>query len=79
MWLMLQQPTAEDYVIAPGAAHRVRELADVAFEQVGLSPEPHVRQDARYKRPAEELIGDYSKASGSWDDARGRASMSWCG
>jgi GDPmannose 4,6-dehydratase len=64
MWLMLQQEEPDDYVIATGEAHSVRELVQIAFEQVGLDPEPHVGTDPRYLRPAEvdHLIGDYSKA-----------------
>jgi GDPmannose 4,6-dehydratase len=64
MWLMLQQEEPEDYVIATGEAHSVRELVNVAFEHVGLNPEGHVRIDPRYLRPAEveHLVGDYSKA-----------------
>jgi GDPmannose 4,6-dehydratase len=64
MWLMLQQPEPEDYVIATGVSHSVRTLVDVAFEHLGLSPEPYVRQDPQFMRPAEvdHLIGDYSKA-----------------
>jgi GDPmannose 4,6-dehydratase len=64
MWLMLQQDEPDDYVIATGEAHSVRELVDLAFEHVGVDPEPHVKIDPRYMRPAEveHLIGDYSKA-----------------
>jgi GDPmannose 4,6-dehydratase len=64
MWLMLQQPEPEDYVIATGESHSVRELVDVAFEHVGLDPQDHVGTDPRFLRPAEveHLIGDYSKA-----------------
>ncbi|MGI8801392.1 MAG: GDP-mannose 4,6-dehydratase [Solirubrobacteraceae bacterium] len=64
MWLMLQQDEPEDYVIATGVANSVRTLVDLAFDHVGLSPEPYVRQDPRFMRPAEvdHLIGDYSKA-----------------
>ena len=64
MWLMLQQDEAEDYVIATGKAHSVRELVDIAFDHVGLSPDDHIRIDPRHYRPAEvdHLIGDYSKA-----------------
>ena len=64
MWLMLQQGEPEDFVIATGEAHSVRELVQVAFEQVGLDPEGHVRIDPRFLRPAEveHLVGDYSKA-----------------
>jgi GDPmannose 4,6-dehydratase len=64
MWLMLQQGEPEDFVIATGEAHSVRELVQVAFEQVGLDPEGRVRMDPRFLRPAEveHLVGDYSKA-----------------
>jgi GDPmannose 4,6-dehydratase len=64
MWLMLQQEEADDYVIATGELHSVRELVDVAFGHVGLDPAGYVRSDERFKRPAEveQLIGDYSKA-----------------
>jgi len=64
MWLMLQEDEPDDYVIATGEAHSVRELVDVAFARVGLDPEPHVRIDPRFLRPAEveHLVGDASKA-----------------
>jgi GDPmannose 4,6-dehydratase len=64
MWLMLQQDAPDDYVIATGIAHSVRELVDAAFEHVGLDPERHVRLDPAFLRPAEveHLIGDCSKA-----------------
>jgi GDPmannose 4,6-dehydratase len=64
MWLMLQQDEPDDYVIATGEAHSVRELLRVAFEHVGLDPERHIRIDPRFLRPAEveHLIGDASKA-----------------
>jgi GDPmannose 4,6-dehydratase len=64
MWLMLQQKEADDYVIATGEAHSVRDLVRVAFEHVGLEPEAHVRVDPQFYRPAEveHLIGDASKA-----------------
>ena len=64
MWLMLQQDKPEDYVIATGEAHSVRELVQVAFEHVGLDPDNHIRIDPRFLRPAEveHLVGDYSKA-----------------
>jgi GDPmannose 4,6-dehydratase len=64
MWLMLQQDEPDDYVIATGEAHSVRELVDLAFARVGLDPEPRVRIDPRFLRPAEveHLIGDASKA-----------------
>jgi len=61
---MLQQDEPDDYVIATGEKHTVRELVDVAFERVGLDPADHVRIDPRFLRPAEveELVGDPSKA-----------------
>jgi len=65
MWLMLQQPRAEDYVIATGRTHSVRDFVRIAFEAAGLgSFEPYVVTDARFVRPAEVdlLIGDASKA-----------------
>ena len=64
MWLMLQQPEPDDYVIATGETHSVREFLEVAFGHMGLDWKKHVEIDARYFRPAEVdlLIGDYSKA-----------------
>jgi GDPmannose 4,6-dehydratase len=64
MWLMLQQETADDYVIATGEAHSVKELVQEAFGRVGLDWEKYVRIDPRFLRPAEvdHLIGDSSKA-----------------
>jgi GDPmannose 4,6-dehydratase len=64
MWLMLQQDEPDDYVIATGETHTVRELCEVAFGLAGLDWEQHVRIDERYFRPTEvdELCGDASKA-----------------
>jgi GDPmannose 4,6-dehydratase len=65
MWLMLQQDSADDYVVATGETHSIRELLDVAFDHVGISDwEQHVFQDPRFFRPAEVdlLVGDSSKA-----------------
>jgi GDPmannose 4,6-dehydratase len=64
MWLMLQQDEPDDYVIATGEAHSVRELVDVAFDQAGLDPGEYVGTDPAYFRPAEvdHLIGDCTKA-----------------
>jgi GDPmannose 4,6-dehydratase len=64
MWLMLQQPQPDDYVIATGESHTVREFLQRAFEHVGLDWEPYVALDARYMRPSEvdHLRGDASKA-----------------
>ena len=65
MWLMLQQDTADDYVIATNQTNSVRECVEVAFDEAGLgSFEPYVEIDQQFVRPAEvdQLIGDYSKA-----------------
>jgi GDPmannose 4,6-dehydratase len=64
MWLMLQQETPEDYVIATGRTHRVRDFCKLAFDTVGLNWEDHVVQDPRFYRPAEVdlLVGDPSRA-----------------
>jgi GDPmannose 4,6-dehydratase len=64
MWLMLQQPVADDYVIATGETHSVREFLEEAFGIVGLDWKKHVEIDQKYFRPAEVdlLIGDSSKA-----------------
>ncbi len=65
MWLMLQQARADDYVIATGATHSVRDFVRSAFEAAGLgSFEPYVVIDPRFVRPAEVdvLIGDAGKA-----------------
>ena len=64
MWMMLQQDEPEDYVIATGKDHSVRDLVAVAFGHLGLDWEDHVELDAALLRPAEvdHLIGDYSKA-----------------
>jgi GDPmannose 4,6-dehydratase len=65
MWLMLQQPEPDDYVIATGEMHSVREFAETAFALVGRHWQDHVEIDPRYFRPAEveELCGDPSKAA----------------
>jgi len=64
MWLMLQQPKGDDYVIATGEAHTVRELCEEAFGHVGLDYKKHVEVDPRYFRPTEVdyLLGDPGKA-----------------
>jgi GDPmannose 4,6-dehydratase len=64
MWLMLQQPEAEDYVIATNETHSVREFLEESFTYAGLNWNDHVKIDERYFRPAEVdlLIGDYTKA-----------------
>jgi GDPmannose 4,6-dehydratase len=70
MWLMLQQSRPDDYVIATGVSHSVRELVEVAFGHVGLDWRRYVRLDPNLIRPAEveHLIGDSSKA---------RAQLGW--
>ncbi len=64
MWLMLQQPQADDFVIATGETHSVREFLETAFSTVGLDWKKYVEQDKRYFRPTEVdlLIGDPTKA-----------------
>src|SRR5262245_45816266 len=71
MWMMLQQDRADDYVIATGVSHSVRDLVEVAFSHVGLDWRQYVKQDPRFLRPAEvdHLIGDSSKA---------RSALGWC-
>jgi GDPmannose 4,6-dehydratase len=70
MWMMLQQPKPDDYVIATGESHSVRECLDVAFGALGLDWHKHVEIDQRYFRPTEvdHLCGDASKA---------RAQLGW--
>jgi len=65
MWMMLQQNQPDDYVIATGETHSIRELLQVAFGLAGIDDwQPYVKQDPRFMRPAEVdlLIGDASKA-----------------
>jgi GDPmannose 4,6-dehydratase len=70
MWLMLQQDAPDDYVIATGETHSVREFCEIAFERAGLDWEKHVVVDERFVRPAEVdlLLGDPAKA---------RAKLGW--
>jgi GDPmannose 4,6-dehydratase len=70
MWRMLQQPEPDDYVVATGETHSVRELVEVAFGCVGLNWEDYVRIDPTFLRPAEVdlLVGDATKA---------RAALGW--
>ena len=65
MWLMLQQERPDDYVIATGETHTVREFLDEAAACLDLDWQEHVQIDPRYYRPAEvdSLLGDYSKAN----------------
>jgi GDPmannose 4,6-dehydratase len=64
MWLMLQQDSGSDYVVATGVGATVRDFADASFSRVGLNWQDHVEIDPRYIRPTEvdALIGDASKA-----------------
>ena len=64
MWMMLQQPKADDYVIASGVSHSVQNLVEVAFGHAGLEWQKYVKTDAALLRPAEvdHLVGDASKA-----------------
>jgi GDPmannose 4,6-dehydratase len=64
MWLMLQQDKPDDYVVATGETHSIREFLDLAFGHARIDWKKHVEIDPRYYRPAEVdiLIGDYSKA-----------------
>ncbi len=70
MWLMLQQETPDDFVIATGVSHSVQELVQTAFSHVGLEWQEYVKTDPRFLRPAEvdHLIGDSSRA---------RAQLGW--
>jgi len=64
MWMMLQQDSPDDYVVATGETHAVRELCQIAFEVAGLDYQDYVKLDERFLRPAEVdlLVGDPSKA-----------------
>lgn len=70
MWLMLQQDAPDDYVVATGESHTVKELVEIAFRHAGLDWQRFVREDPSLKRPAEVdlLVGDASKA---------RAKLGW--
>jgi GDPmannose 4,6-dehydratase len=70
MWMMLQQDHPDDYVIATGVSHSVRELIEIAFARVGLDWQKYVRVDPALLRPAEvdHLLGDPAKA---------RAELGW--
>jgi GDPmannose 4,6-dehydratase len=64
MWLMLQQSSADDFVVATGQTHSVREFLEEVFGYLKLDWQKHVEVDARYFRPAEVdlLLGDAAKA-----------------
>jgi GDPmannose 4,6-dehydratase len=65
MWLMLQQDTADDYILATGESHTVRDLLHTAFSYVGLAWQDFVRIDNRFRRPADshKLLGNPTKAA----------------
>ena len=71
MWLMLQQEKPDDYVIASGECHTVREFVKLTFGMAGLDPEKYVETDPKYLRPHEvpHLLGDSTKA---------RKVLGWC-
>ena len=64
MWMMLQRDVPEDYLVATGETHSVREFAEIAFGHAGLDWQQHVKTDPEFLRPAEvdQLVGDPSKA-----------------
>jgi GDPmannose 4,6-dehydratase len=64
MWLMLQQPKGDDFVIATGESATVKQFAEVAFSKANLDWQKYVKLDKRYLRPSEvdSLVGDASKA-----------------
>jgi GDPmannose 4,6-dehydratase len=70
MWLMLQQDNPDDYVIATGESHSIRDFLNIAFAHIGIKNwKSHIKQDKRFMRPAEVdyLIGDSSKARNELD------------
>jgi len=71
MWLMLQHDEPDDYVVAMGHEHSVREFCEIAFARVGLDYRDHVVEDPEFWRPAEvhRLLGDSTKARDKlgWD------------
>ncbi|MCK4448972.1 MAG: GDP-mannose 4,6-dehydratase, partial [Anaerolineae bacterium] len=64
MWLMLQQPEPDNYVVATGETHSIREMCEAAFGYLDLDWQEYVAQDPRFMRPAEVdlLVGDANKA-----------------
>lgn len=70
MWLMLQQPNPDDYILATGETHSVRKLCELAFRHVGLDYRDFVVQEPELLRPMEtgQLVGNPSKA---------RANLGW--
>lgn len=72
MWLMLQQKTPEDYVLATGVSHSIKDLLEIAFQRVNLKWEAHVQVDERFKRPADpyQLLGNPARAEDRLDWSR---------
>src|SRR6185295_16971184 len=64
MWMMLQQEQPDDYVLATGETHSVREFVEAAFQLARLDPEKHLKVDSQLFRPSEVqvLVGDSTKA-----------------
>lgn len=64
MWLMLQQEVPDDYILATGVSHTIRELLDTAFSHVGLHWQNYVKIDERFNRPADacQLLGNPASA-----------------
>ena len=65
MWLMTQQDTPDDYVIATNQLHSIRDFLKIAFEYIGIENwEPYVKQDSKFMRPTEvdTIQGDFSRA-----------------
>ncbi len=64
MWMMLQHDTAEDFVVATGRTHSIKQFLEIAFNHVNLNWEDYVKMDPRFMRPAEvdQLIGNNTKA-----------------
>jgi GDPmannose 4,6-dehydratase len=79
MHLMLQQPVADDYIVATGQAHSVRDFCEIAFQHAGLDYREHVVADPRFMRPVDvaEMCGDPSKAETGlgWSPSVGFASL----
>lgn len=69
MWLMLQQPHADDYIVSTGITHSVREFCEYAFDYLGLDYRDYLREDQRSHRPAEPvlLVGSAAKAKHELD------------
>ena len=76
---MLQQDQADDYVIATGVSHSVRELVEIAFGHAGLDWQKHVRLDPALLRPAEvdHLLGDARRRDGRSAGSRRSTSRTW--